>query len=425
LPWQFLDEKEINYNSNMTTDNYKYKIAIISSVPFYYHVPLYHKLTNASEIDLTVYYCSDETLHGVDVKKMYQAHSQMVDSVYLLSGYKNKFIKNYSPFPSFMHWPFGLINFGIWGEIKRGDYDAVILQAWTNLTWWLAFLACLFYKTPVFFMTDSNVLSESFRSMWRKKLKKILLGKFLFKKATGFLTSGKTNEQFYKGYEVPKEKMVRLPFSWGYEELLKKAQKLGAKREDLRKSFDLEKNDFVLLYIGRLAKEKNPFILLEAFNLVNHPRAKLFFVGGGPLRSKVEKRIKELKLKEVYLIGFRSRETVFNFYTMADAFVLPSKSETWGIVVNEAMCFGLPIIASSQVGAAADLVKDGYNGFIFPAGDTKELATCIEKLIHLPSEERLLFGERSVEIIKEWINKIDPVQQILKAIKIAKNIKYD
>jgi glycosyltransferase involved in cell wall biosynthesis len=106
---------------------------------------------------------------------------------------------------------------------------------------------------------------------------------------------------------------------------------------------------------------------------------------------------------------------------MADVFVLPSKEEPWGMVVAEAMCFGLPVITSDRVGAAMDLVKDGYNGFIFPAGNSKELANCIEKLINLSSEERLLFGKRSKEIITQWINSVDPVQQILKMLKIIKN----
>jgi len=405
-----------------------YKIAIITTTPHYYHVPLFRRLAKSNKINLAVYYCSDETLRGFRVEKMHKSKGHIVSPDSLLGGYSYKFLRNYSPFPSSLRWPFGLINLDIWREIKEGKYDAIVLQSWTNLTWWLAILACLKFNTPFFFMTDSNILSnillERLRNPFKRNFRNIVLAE-LFKKTAVFLTAGKANEQFYKAYGAPEKKMVQLPFSWGYEEILKKAQKLVAEREDLRKSLDIKKNDFVLLYVGRLAEEKNLFVLLEAFNLVNHPRVKLFFVGGGPLRSKVEEGVKELKLKEVYLMGFQPRETVFNFYTIADAFVLPSGNETWGIVVNEAMCFGLPIIVSSQVGAAVDLVKDGYNGFIFPAGDSEKLAACIKKSINLSPEERLLFGKRSIEIIIKWIGKIDPVQQILKAIKIAKNANHD
>jgi glycosyltransferase involved in cell wall biosynthesis len=108
-----------------------------------------------------------------------------------------------------------------------------------------------------------------------------------------------------------------------------------------------------------------------------------------------------------------------NFYIIADALCLPSDDETWGIVVSEAMCFELPIIVSNRVGAAVDLVKEGYNGFLFPAGDSKKLATCIEKLIHLPLKERLLFGKRSKEIITQWTKNFDPVQQMLKMLNLV------
>jgi glycosyltransferase involved in cell wall biosynthesis len=272
-------------------------------------------------------------------------------------------------------------------------------------------------------MTDSNFFSESLKPNLKLKLKKILLGQFLFRRTSGFLTSGKANEKFYKFYGVPEEKMVRFPFSWGYEEILAKAQKLKPDRENLRAFFGVLKNDFVLLYVGRLAKEKLLFTLLDAYSFVTHHNKKLFLVGDGPLRSRLEKYVKHLKIKEVYFIGFQSRENVFNFYTLADAFVLPSGDETWGIVVNEAMCFSLPIIVSDKVGAGVDLVKNGYNGFIFPAGDSKALAQSIEKLINFSPEERLLFGQRSKEIITQWVRSCDPVQQILKAIEIAKNIK--
>lgn len=398
-------------------DKKQYKIAIVTPTPFYYHVPLYRQLANSPEIDLTVFYCSNETLRGREVEKTYQAKGKMVNEAELLGGYNYKFLKNYSPFPSYLHWPFGLINFGIWEEIKNGKFDAVSLQSWTNLTWWLAFSACLKFDTPILFMTDTNILSVSLKSKWKRKLKKILLGRFLFKRAAGFMTSGTTNEQFYKAYGVPEEKMVRMLFSWGYEGVLAKANKLKPQRENLRASLGIKEKDFILLYVGRLSKEKLLFTLLDAYNQVNCQNKKLFLVGDGPLRSRLEKYAKKLNLKEIYFMGFQPREKVFKFYTIADVFILPSGDETWGIVVNEAMCFGLPIITSNRVGSAVDLVKDGYNGFIFPAGDVGKLTDCIEKLIRLSTKERLLFGQRSIDIIIEWIKKIDQVQQMLKMLK--------
>ena len=109
----------MSYQSNQK--NKKYKLAIIAPVPFYYHVPLYRKLAECAEIDLTVYYCSNETLLGTDVKKTYTTKGCFVDKEGLLKGYRHKFMKNYSLNGSYFSWPFGLINFGIWREIKKGN----------------------------------------------------------------------------------------------------------------------------------------------------------------------------------------------------------------------------------------------------------------------------------------------------------------
>jgi glycosyltransferase involved in cell wall biosynthesis len=400
--------------------NKKYKLAIIAPVPFYYHIPFYRKLAQSSEIELNVFYCSDETLHGVEVEKTYRTKGQITGKDYLLEGYKYKFLKNFSPDPSFLKWPFGLINFGVWKEINRGHYDAVVLQSWTNLTWWMAFLACLLFKTPVLFMTDSNVLSEVTKSRWKRKFKKLLIGNLLFKNSSGFLTSGTANEKFYEFYGVPETKIVRVPFSWGYDWFIDQAEKVKSEREKIRQSLGVKNDDFVLLYVGRLAQEKFPLVLLEAYHNVYDKKKKLFIVGDGPQREQMERMVKEKDVEGVNFMGFQTRKNIFNFYAMADALVLPSRDETWGIVVNEAMCFGLPIIVSDRVGAGIDLVKKGYNGCVSKAGDVSSLSSCIEKIIQMPLEDRLAFGKRSKEIITDWINGLDAVSQMLRMLKIIK-----
>ncbi|MCX6722137.1 MAG: glycosyltransferase family 4 protein [Candidatus Staskawiczbacteria bacterium] len=396
----------------------KYKIAIVAPVPFYYHVPLYQKLSRSSKIDLLVYYCSDETLHGIDVEKNYFIKNKFVDSGKLLRGYKYDFLKNYSLSPSYMNWPFGLVNFGIWKEIKKNKYDAIILQAWNNFTWWLAFFACLIFKTPVIFMTDENNLAKHLKSKWKIIFKKLLIGNFIFKFASGFLTSGIANDDFYRHYVVPQNKLVQFHFSWEYEQFLDIAKKLELQQTKIRASLGIRDDDFVIIFVGRLTEQKNLFTLLDAYNLVGCLYKKIFIIGDGNLRLSLEQYVKDLGTKGVSFVGFQSRDAIPNFYAIADVLILPSTFEPWGIAVSEAMCFGSPIIASDRVGAAVDLVRDGYNGFIFPAEDAKQLSACIEKMIRLTPDQRQVFRERSHKIIKQWLD-IDPEQQMLKVLKLV------
>ena len=402
-------------------NNKKYKVAIVAPTPVYYHAPLYRLLYISLQIDLMVYYCSNETLSGIEIKKMYGADARFESQEELLSGYQFKFLKNRSFDPSYMKWPLGLINIDIYKEIKDGRYDAVILQSWTNLTWWIAFFACLIHKVPVLFMTDENILSKKAKPTWKKALKRMVVGNFLFKFTAGFLTAGLANEALYKHFGVPEKKLMRMYFSWGYERFLYRAQEIKSQREQIRRELGIEEHDFVMLFVGRLSHEKNPFMLLDADNLVNHPHKKLFFAGDGPLKPMLKQYIKDLNIKCVYFAGFQNRTTLPNFYTMADVFILPSIYEPWGIVINEAMCFSLPIVASDRVGAAVDLVHSGSNGYVFSAQDTKQLVVSIENLAAQSPEERKAFGDESFKIISEWIAKIKPAEQIIKIIQKANN----
>jgi glycosyltransferase involved in cell wall biosynthesis len=89
------------------------------------------------------------------------------------------------------------------------------------------------------------------------------------------------------------------------------------------------------------------------------------------------------------------------YYSMADVFVLPSSFEPWGLVVNEALCFGLPVIASDKVGACGDLVQNGVNGFVYPAGDITALGERLQDLL-ANADRRSTMGIASRTLISHW-----------------------
>jgi glycosyltransferase involved in cell wall biosynthesis len=400
----------------MNSENKKYKIAILSPVPFYYHIPLYRKLNDSDKIDFMVYYCSDETIKGTDIKKVYHVNDKKITKASdLLGNYKHEFLRNYSLFPSLIRWPFGLMNFSIWKKIKKGGYDAVVLQAWTNMTWWIAFWACIFYKVPIFFMTDANVLYETRKHFFKKIIKHYIL-RFVFNKSDGFLSAGKANREFYLYHGADPDKITKFHFLWGYEYFLEKAEELFPEREAIRQSLGINNNDFVILFVGRFSREKRIFDLLFAYQKIKSKNKKMILVGDGPLREKIEKYIKDLDINGVTIIGFQTRSNISRFYVASDVLVLPSENETWGMVVNESLCFGLPVIASDMVGAAVDMIQDGENGFTFPAGDVNSLVERLDKIMSLSTEIINKFHAKSKEIIKKWVEDVDPEKQIIKLL---------
>ena len=382
-----------------------YKMAIVAPTCFYYQVALFRKLAAHPRIDLTVYYCSDEALRSQDVNDMYHSDGKWGDNDELLVGYCHKFLPNHSPNPSYLKWPFGLVNVSIWKEIKENKPDIVVIMSWMNVTWWLAIVACLRYGIPFLYMTDGNFQKELLQPRWKRWVKSLILGRCIFRLAAGFLCSGTANQQLFRFYGVPEYKLVPFAYSWGYESHLNASEELRPQRKKLRAQQGIPEDTFVILYCGRLSPEKSPMDLMEAYKHVSCPRTFLHIVGDGVQMESLQEFKNEHGLDSVRISGFQNRKEIAKYFATADLLVLPSKREGWGIVVNEALCFGLPVIASDQVGAALDLVREGENGFIFPNGDTQALAARIQQVLDLPEDKRQLMSMKSRDRINWWINR--------------------
>ena len=382
-----------------------YKVTVIAPTCFYYQVPIFQALSAGAKIDLTVYFCSDEGVSGKDVKTAYGVDETWTGEEELLKGYRFKFLRNFSPGGSYLNSFVGLANFGVWNEIRRERPDAVVVTSWMNPTWWLTYLACLKFKVPIFFMTDANFYAEDSQSPLKKWFKQRFLGDLIFPIASGFLYAGTANRQLYDYYGVPDEKLFPFAYSWGYDAIVEESKKLLSQRAALRKQYDLPEDAIVILYCGRLSSEKGTMDLIEAYQSVSHPRKALVIVGDGILRNRMQQFAESHNIDSIHFLGFKRRDEIGQFYALADFLVLPSHKETWGIVINEALCFGLPVIVSDQVGAGVDLVVPEQNGHIFPAGDVAALTDRMNKLMELPVENRKKMGEKSREMILKWSDR--------------------
>ena len=153
-------------------------------------------------------------------------------------------------------------------------------------------------------------------------------------------------------------------------------------RDDLRAEYGFGPGDFVFTFSGKHVAFKRPMLLVEAAALARQRGlpVKLLFAGSGELTDALRQRAAELGVP-VQFTGFLNQTELWKAYVPADAFVLPSTNrETWGLVTNEAMLFGLPVIVSDQVGCGPDLVIEGETGHVF-SGGAEGLAEAMEKLV--------------------------------------------
>jgi glycosyltransferase involved in cell wall biosynthesis len=178
------------------------------------------------------------------------------------------------------------------------------------------------------------------------------------------------------------------------------------RRETLRRTLGLERGRPIILYAGRLIPRKRPDDLLKAYmqlspNLRTEPHPYLLFVGDGEMRRDLERTATATGWKSVIFQGFKNQTEIAAFYDLCDLFVMPSETEPWGLVVNEAMNAGKAMIVSDHVGCGPDLVHNGENGLVFEAGDVADLSRVLREALAAP-ERCAEMGRRSLAIINRW-----------------------
>ncbi len=373
----------------------RFRLAVVASHPIQYQAPLFRALAAAPDMDLSVFFCSDS---GARAYRDPGFDREVKWDVDLLDGYRSEVLPNASPRPTpSTFW--GLINPGIASRLRGGDFDAVLVHGWGHVTYWLAMAAAFVSGLPVLLRGESNLLRVL--PPWKQKLKRALLTQ-LFRRVSGFLTIGRYNAEFYRAYGVGDEQLFLVPYAVDNRFFCTRADELLPRRREIRRELGIPEDRLVVLFCGKLTPAKRPMDLIEAFARVSADvRAALVYVGDGPQRPELESYIERRRLKDVYLMGFRNQTELPRFYALADVFVLPSGFDPWGLVVNEAMCFGLPVVVSDQVGARGDLVTDDVNGAVYPTGDVLALAQVLARILG-DTAFRNAMGLASRDRIEAW-----------------------
>ena len=234
----------------------------------------------------------------------------------------------------------------------------------------------------------------------------------------GGVVGGKRAASYLQRLGLPSERIARAYDVVDNEYFLSRATQC-------RLEADVSRNGYLsqyFLFVGRLAPEKNISTLLEAFLQYRNFGGtwSLVIVGDGPLNETLRNQANgSAQAGAVIFTGRKDVRDLPALYANAGSFVLPSLSEPWGLVVNEAMASGLPVIVSSSSGCADDLVEDGSNGFIVDAKDATSITNALLRMSQFSSEERARLGERSKTIIADYSPESwsGEVRRIVKALE--------
>jgi len=377
----------------------KYKIAIIHNIISPYRTPLFEELANHPSIDLFVYYCAE-------------THREREWHILKSDKY------SYNILPSLTLKFSGIIshiNPSIIPKLIREKYSAIIIGGYTDFTTQAAFIISKLMKTRIILWSGSTTGEPSL-------LRKLSspLAKFIARHSDACIAYGTKAGEYLVSLGVPQEGIFYAYNTVDTEFFQRENSNYKPKKKELKDRLNI-KNGKVVLYVGQLIEKKGVRYLIQAFAQLKQEidDVSLVIAGDGRLRNELISLCGTLQLPDVHFIGFIQQQQLPLYYSIADVLVLPSTEEVWGLVLNEAMSCGLPVIATDKVGASIDLIRNGVNGYVVAEGAPDQLYQALKKV--LPATESM--GMESQKIIEDRFTIAHAVDGFVSAINYALNRK--
>jgi glycosyltransferase involved in cell wall biosynthesis len=379
------------------------KLAIITTHPIQYNAPLFRLLSKRGKISVKVYYT-----WGQSKDKVYDARFGIERNwdVPLLEGYDYEFINSITKHPDSNRF-FGIINRGLYKKIKKEQFDAVLIFRWSLLSH-LLLMQQLGENPLLFFRGDSHLLQKV------KGLKSIFKNwalRFIYRRVDIAFATGTYNRDYFLFSGLQPHQIITAPHAvdntfFEIDEEINENKALTQRRK-----IGIPDNAIVFLYAGKFYKLKQLDLLIKGFRKLQSENHYLLLVGNGEQEEEL-RTLSQLN-KRIIFYPFQNQSAMPSVYRMGDVFVLPSKSETWGLSVNEAMACKRPVLVSDQCGCAPDLVIDGETGYVFQSGNEEHLIKQLMKFTDKEITQKM--GRIAGTYIQQFsLEKIaDLIEQIL------------
>jgi glycosyltransferase involved in cell wall biosynthesis len=339
------------------------RLAVFSTHPIQYFSPLWRELAGRRGLDMTVHYFSDHSVSG----GLDPAFGVPVAwDVPLLEGYRHTFVSRRADLAR--PWTIGLSDAE--ALLRAGRFDAVLLQGYTRAFERQVLRAARRLGLAVIMRGEFSTMAPS-RGV--KRLARGLYLRWFYRQVDAFGAIGSDASRHLLAHGVAADQIFSSPYA--VDSVAFEKMRRGADRGAARRRLGYRSGERVVLFSGKLIERKQPLQLLQALAKVSGLRA--LFVGDGPLGPACRSWAEAQLPGRVHFAGFVNQSALGPYFAAADLLALPSLQETWGLVVNEAMHFGLPVLVSDQVGSQVDLVVPGQTGLVFPAGDVSSLGEAL------------------------------------------------
>jgi len=359
------------------------KTVVITEIIAPYRIPVFNALARHEEIDLHVVFLAetDEILRQWRV-------------------YKDEIRFSYEVLPS-LRLRLGkhglLLNWRLWSCLKRANPEVILFGGYNYVASWEALLWARRRGIEFALWSESNLHDSRARSASTEFLKK-----YFVRRCDRFIVPGSSSFDYQRSLGSAESDIFIAPDAVDNSFFAAHAGVAREHADEFRQRLKLPGR--FILFVGRLVREKGVLDLLDAYARLDcglRSAVGLVFAGDGVLRAELSRRAQQISPGAVCFPGFLQREDLAVLYALSEVFVLPTRSDPWGLVVNEAMACGLPVIVTNVAGCAADLVEDNWNGYIVPARDPDRLSFAINSVLGNP-ELKPRMGAHSLERIRNY-----------------------
>lgn len=271
----------------------------------------------------------------------------------------------------------------------KQDWDAIILCGYSSPTIMYAMGWLRMKKIPFYMEVDGGLVREESRP-------KYLFKKSLVSTAGWWISSGRETTKYLVHYGAKEDKVYHYPFTSLWEKDILSQTPTQEEKQKLREMLGM-KEEKILLYVGRYDHKKGMDDLLSITPDLDEDTG-IYFVGGEPKPEHLA-FCREKGVQNVHFVGFKKKDELALYYKAADVLVLPTWSDVWGLVINEAMAFGLPVITTDRCVAGMELVENGVTGYIVPIKNPEALCSACKTILR---EDYRQMGENALEAIRPY-----------------------
>jgi glycosyltransferase involved in cell wall biosynthesis len=330
-------------------------VGVISEIPTPYRLPLYERIATGGNIDLEVLFCAAGE------------PDRPWDLAAGLEGVPHRVLSGWSPtFRSRAETFVYEINPEIVSVLRKAAYDAVVIGGYGVFAEQAAIAYAKATRTPYLLHSESHHLKPR---PWAVRLAKQAMLRPIVGGAAAGLAVGSLSARYLESYGLDRGRIRIVPNTIDVPAFKSCASEARAGAEAIRRELDLPQS--FVVYVGRLVAGKGVLELLKALKELGPEAPHLVVAGDGPLTDELA------ATPNVKLLGFQPTNRLIQLYALADRAVVPSRAETWGVSVNEALACGCPVVATDAVGAAHDLIQDGLNGYVVPSGNIPALSAAL------------------------------------------------